>query len=444
MNRTTLSAGLFLLSLVPAACTKKPEKEAEPVVPVQATEVRRDSIQRIITAEGILRARDQAGIMPKITAPVRQFYVNRGAHVKKGQLLAVLESRDLAAAVADAKGAYDQAAAGYRNTASATVPDEAVKAQQDVQAAKQAMDAGQKLLQSREQLLREGALARRLVDEAAVTYAQAKSQYETAQKHLESLQSVGSRETVKGAQGQMESARGKYQGAEAQLSYAEIRSPIDGVVTDRPIFAGEMASAGTPVITVMDVSRVIARANVPVSQAAYLHVGQPATMAETDAAIEVPGRVTVVSPAVDPNSTTVEVWVEAANPGERLRPGVTVKLSVVAETIKDTVVIPPEAVLPSQEGGSVAMVVGADSTAKERKIEIGVRESDKVQILKGLQPGEKVVTTGGLGLADGAKVTLGGKEDKDEKDGKDKAKEKDKDDDDKPSPAAKKAEVKEK
>ncbi len=428
MKRTTFSAGLLLLSLAPMGCTKKQEKEAEPVVPVQVTDVRRDSIQRIITAEGILRAKDQAGIMPKITAPVKQFYVNRGAHVKKGQLLAVLENRDLAAAVVDAKGAYDQAAAGYRNTASATVPDEAVKAQQDVQAAKQAMEAGQKLLQSREQLLREGALARRLVDEAAVTYAQAKSQYATAQKHLESLQSVGSREIVKGAEGQMESARGKFQGAEAQLSYAEIRSPISGVVTDRPVFAGEMASAGTPVITVMDVSRVIARANVPVAQAAHLHVGQPATMAETDAAIEVPARVTVVSPAVDPNSTTVEIWVEAANPGERLRPGVTVKLSVVAETIKDTVVIPPEAVLPSQEGGSIAMVVGADSIAKERKIEIGVRESDKVQILKGLQAGEKVVTVGGLGLADGAKVTAGGKEEKDEKDKGEKGKEKDKDD----------------
>lgn len=428
MKRTTFSAGLLLLSLAPMGCTKKQEKEAEPVVPVQVTDVRRDSIQRIITAEGILRAKDQAGIMPKITAPVKQFYVNRGAHVKKGQLLAVLENRDLAAAVVDAKGAYDQAAAGYRNTASATVPDEAVKAQQDVQAAKQAMEAGQKLLQSREQLLREGALARRLVDEAAVTYAQAKSLYETAQKHLESLQSVGSREIVKGAEGQMESARGKFQGAEAQLSYAEIRSPISGVVTDRPVFAGEMASAGTPVITVMDVSRVIARANVPVAQAAHLHVGQPATMAETDAAIEVPARVTVVSPAVDPNSTTVEIWVEAANPGERLRPGVTVKLSVVAETIKDTVVIPPEAVLPSQEGGSIAMVVGADSIAKERKIEIGVRESDKVQILKGLQAGEKVVTVGGLGLADGAKVTAGGKEEKDEKDKGEKGKEKDKDD----------------
>jgi multidrug efflux pump subunit AcrA (membrane-fusion protein) len=115
----------------------------------------------------------------------------------------------------------------------------------------------------------------------------------------------------------------------------------------------------------------------------------------------------------------------------------------VAETIKDTTVIPPEAVLPSQEGGNVAMVVGSDSTAKERKIEIGVRESDKVQILKGLQPGEKVVTVGGLGLADGAKVTLGGKEEKDEKD---KGKDKDDKEDEKPkpSPAPKKPEADEK
>ena len=61
--------------------------------------------------------------MPKISAPVSKFYVNRGDHVKKGQLLATLENRDLAAAVADAKGRYEQAAANYRNVSSATVPE---------------------------------------------------------------------------------------------------------------------------------------------------------------------------------------------------------------------------------------------------------------------------------------------------------------------------------
>ena len=85
------------------------------MLPVQVAAARREPIQRIITADGILRALDQSTIMPKISAPVSKFFVNRGDHVKKGQLLAMLENRDLAAAVADAKGAYDQAAAAYRS-----------------------------------------------------------------------------------------------------------------------------------------------------------------------------------------------------------------------------------------------------------------------------------------------------------------------------------------
>jgi RND family efflux transporter MFP subunit len=157
----------------------------------------------------------------------------------------------------------------------------------------------------------------------------------------------------------------------------------------------------------MNLSRVIARANVPVAQAAAVRVGQSARLAQTDAPIEVQGTVKVVSPAVDPNSTTVEVWVEAANPGEKLKSGVTVHMSVLAETIRDAVVIPPAALLPSQQGGTIVMVVGADSVAHERKIETGVTEPDKLQVVSGLQPGERVITVGGLGLQDGAKVQIG-------------------------------------
>jgi HlyD family secretion protein len=428
MYRSLTVATLFGLWLT-ACGGKKKEAEAEPVVPVEVTEAKRDSIQRIVQADGILYPVEQSNIIPKISAPIKSFAVSRGDHVHKGQLLAILENRDLAAGVTDAKGTYEQASAQYRNTASATVPDELVKAQQDTQAAKQAMDAAQKLLQSREQMFREGAIARRMVDDAATAYAQAKSTYETAQKHLESLQRVSRQEEVKSAAGQMESANGKYQAAQAQLSYSEVRSPIDGVVSDRPLYPGEMAAAGSPLIMVMNLSRVIARANIPVAQAVTLRVGQPARVAQTDAPIEVQGTVKVVSPAVDPNSTTVEVWVEAANPGEKLKSGVTVHISVLAETIKDAVVIPPAALLPSQQGGTIVMVVGADSVAHERKIEVGVRETEKLQVVSGLQPGEKVVTVGGLGLQDGGKVQIGkpGAE-KPDKAGGDKGDKDDKDD----------------
>ncbi len=309
------------IALLPAAlamgflcgCSKPKEKEAEPVMPVQVAEVTTEPIQRIVTAEGILRALDQSAVMPKISAPVSKFYVNRGDHVRKGQLLATLENKDLAAAVSDTKGSYDQAAANYRNVSTATVPNEVVKAQSDVQSAKQQLDAAKKLLDSREQLLREGALARRLVDEAAVSYAQAKSAFDTAQKNLESLQTVGRHEEVKGAEGALQSAKGKLDAAQAQLSYSEVRSPISGVVADRALFAGEMAQAGAALLTIVDISSVIARVNIPQAQASYVRVGQPARLVSTDGTTEVNGKVTVVSPAVDPQSTTLEVWIQALN-----------------------------------------------------------------------------------------------------------------------------------
>jgi RND family efflux transporter MFP subunit len=211
---------------------------------------------------------------------------------------------------------------------------------------------------------------------------------------------------VKVAAAQVESAKGKLEAAQAQLSYSEVRSPISGVVADRGVFAGEMAAAGSPLITIMDVSSVIARINVPQAQAAFIRVGQPASMATTDAAVEVQGKITVVSPAVDPNSTTVEVWVQALNPGERMRPGGTVRVTIMAGTVPDAIVVPTAAVLPSTEGSNTLMVVGADSVAHERKVEIGIREPEKVQILSGVKPGESVVISGGVGLQDGTKVKV--------------------------------------
>src|SRR5487761_792680 len=90
-----------VLALALGGCSTQKDKETEPVVSVEVAEVARGPIQRVIAGDGILRAVDQSAITPKISAPVSKFYVNRGDHVTRGQLLAVLENRDLAAGVAD-------------------------------------------------------------------------------------------------------------------------------------------------------------------------------------------------------------------------------------------------------------------------------------------------------------------------------------------------------
>src|SRR5215469_14376393 len=123
-----------VLAFALAGCGKK-AKEAEPVVPVQVAPAIRGSIEYTITADAILYPRDQANIIPKISAPVRRFLVNRGDHVKEGQLLAVLENRDLVATALATKGQYGLAEANYRTTTAATVPEEVTKAEADLEAA---------------------------------------------------------------------------------------------------------------------------------------------------------------------------------------------------------------------------------------------------------------------------------------------------------------------
>src|SRR5207244_2935752 len=242
-------------------------------------------------------------------------------HVKAGQLLAELENRDLVGAAQESRGQFMQAESNYRSTAGAALPEQVTKAQSDVDAARQALDAATKLLENRQQLFREGALPRKQVDEAQVQYAQAKAAFDSALQHLQALQSVGKQEQLRTAQAQVESARGRLTSAQAQASYAEIRSPVNGVVTDRPPHPGEMATTGAPLITVMDMSKIVARINMAQAQAKDIKVSAEATMTPADGSEPVHGRVTVVSPATDPNSTTVQVWEQADHAGEHHRDG---------------------------------------------------------------------------------------------------------------------------
>ena len=269
---------LALVSAMLVSCSKKPE-ETEPVVTVQTAVAQRGAIQQIISAEAVLFPRDQAAITPKVVAPVRTFYVNRGSRVHRGQLLAVLENRDLAAAEVENKGTYEQAQAAYGLETSSALPEEWQKAELDLKTAKETYDAQQKVYDSRRVLFQQGALPRKQLDESAVALIQAKAQYEMAEKHLSALQSAGKQQQMKSARGQLTSAKGKYEGAAAQLAYTEIRSPIDGVVTDRPSYPGETPPPGTPLLTIMDTSSVIARAHIPQSEAAALKPGDAATIA---------------------------------------------------------------------------------------------------------------------------------------------------------------------
>jgi cobalt-zinc-cadmium efflux system membrane fusion protein len=168
-----------------------------------------------------------------------------------------------------------------------------------------------------------------------------------------------------------------------------------------------MAKPDAPIFTLMDVSIVVARAQVPESAVGAVRVGQRAVFLPTDGTGEPPeGRIGVVSAAVDPARRTVEVWCDIPNGDGRLHPGTFGTLRVETGTLPGTVVVPISAV-ELEEGSrrGTVLVVGENAVAHRREVECGESFDGLVPVLSGLGGGESVVVEGGYGLPDGTPVT---------------------------------------
>ncbi|HEV3139659.1 MAG TPA: hypothetical protein VGY57_04040, partial [Vicinamibacterales bacterium] len=213
---------MLIAAVLAAGCHRATTEEQAPVVTVDVAPVLLSQIQRTVRADGVLYPRQQAAIVPKITAPIKRTAVQRGTRVRAGQLLLELENQDLAGAATESRAAYDLAEATYETTAKATVPQELQKAELDARAAKDALDAQQSLFENRQRLFREGAIAQKDVNDALTSLSQARGAYETAKKKLDDLRGFARDQELKAATAQREQAKGHHDAAQAQLSYSRI------------------------------------------------------------------------------------------------------------------------------------------------------------------------------------------------------------------------------
>ena len=117
-------------------------------------------------------------------------------------------------------------------------------------------------------------------------------------------------------------------------------------------------------------------------------------------------RVTLVSPALDPGSTTIEVWVEARKPNAALRPGMTVQLSIVSRSAKDALVVPTESLYKNDDGQDYVAVAGTNGRAQLKTVRVGIRTPELIQITSGVKAGDPVITSGGYALPDKAKIKV--------------------------------------
>ena len=196
MKKRALQRAVLLLStiitwgLLSACRGASKEEVVAPVVTVDVAPVLNAEIQRVIRTQALIYPLQQAAIAPKISAPIKKIYVEKGATVRAGQLLVELENQDIVGALKESQAAKALADATFATTAGATVPEETQKAELDVQAAKTALDAQQAIFDSRQSLYKEGAIAQKDVNEAQVNLTQARNQYEIARQSPRQLSAL--------------------------------------------------------------------------------------------------------------------------------------------------------------------------------------------------------------------------------------------------------------
>lgn len=193
---------------------------------------------------------------------------------------------------------------------------------------------------------------------------------------------------------------------ETQLTFAELRSPFAGQVTEQFLYPGDMAQPSTPVFTVADIEVVVARGQVPQGDSVPLRTGLDCAFLPGDKEADpFAGRLSVVNRAVDSARQTIEAWCEIPNADGHLLPGTFGELRVKTGAASRGLVVPTGAVQLAEgtRTGSV-FVVDKENVAHRKEVEAGVAFDGQMQILKGLDDGETVVVEGAYALPDGASV----------------------------------------
>jgi len=389
--------------------SSKPEAEAEvaPIVSVKVAKVEKSTIAAPVTAVGTIWPREKADVGAKISAQIKSMALLKNKLVRAGEVLAVLESRDLQAQRAEALAALNEARANERSLITGTIPKTNAEDQKALLDARAKVNNARAIYERRRALFNNGGISKKDLEASQLDLTTAEDelrlQEQTVALRARSLNpNDRALAAARTAQAQQHLAT-----LDAQLSYATIRAPITGIVTDQFQYEGEFAAAGGKLLTIADTSTVIVKAPFSDTAVAQVKTGDTVTVVPTDtSAEEMHGQVTLLSRSSDSASRTVEVWVTLGNGDGKLRANGAAQVTIAANSKDDAVVVPASAVTLETSDATEGTVVVVDdqNVAHETKVTIGIRTPDKVEIVEGLKGGETVVIEGNYALADGTKV----------------------------------------
>ncbi|MFL6195072.1 MAG: efflux RND transporter periplasmic adaptor subunit [Thermoanaerobaculia bacterium] len=360
-RQETFVAAALVLALALSGCGRgKKDQQAqnaapEPITlgPEDTALVTRSPIQSGPALTGTLTAEEQATVRAQISGSVLETYAEPGQAVRKGEVLARFDS----AALSDA---YTSARAGVTN------------ARNNLAVARREAERQRVLEQA-------GAVAQRNVETAQQSVVQAQTAVAQAQAQLAS--------------------------AEKQLTYTRLTAPFSGVVSDKPISAGDVVQPGTAVYTIVDPSRLQLEASVPAEQIGQIRVGAPVEFTVTGYPRPFRGSITRINPAADPATRQVRVYAEIPNTGNDLVTGLYAEGRVESES-RTALTLPAGAI--DRRLAKPAVLRVKDGKVERVDVELGLVDDreQRVEVLRGVRPGDVILLGAAQEIAPGTPVRL--------------------------------------
>lgn len=419
MRRTHLILLVLFISLVASCGNKENEPALEKAVLVDVVPVGQGKIAKEIKFTGSIEANTEVKVFPKITATIEAIKVDLGDPIKKGDVIALLESDELRAQLAQARAALEVMQARWAQMEVGARAEELSQAEDLVSKARANLKDSQSNYQRMKSLFDRGTVARRQFESAELAYTVARADLNSAQERLDMLREGATREDRQALQAQVSQAQATLDLAGIRLSYTRITSPISGTISERFFDPGDLAVPTKTLVTVVQMYTVRVVVYFPENQIRYMVPGIQARLTVAAYPNQVfYGRIDKVSPTLNPETRMFSAEIKVLNKKRLLRPGMFTTVTLSVEPHSNALLVPKEAVLyreeyvENSEGGKSEisqinyLFVVEDGRAHMRRVSIGHESATIVEVSQGVNKGEQVVVRGLHKLNDGDRIKV--------------------------------------
>lgn len=410
-----LGAGRFAYSKLNAST----EVETIRVVSIESGSATANPADIVLNATGYIVAHHKVEVAAKVVGRVAWIGVEKGDHVKQGQILVRLEDDEYRAQLLQAKGNLANLQAKLAELVNGSRPEEIAVSGANLKQAMADQDNAKTTLERNKQLARDGVVAKQLLDDSQARYDGAVSRVNSLER-TEALTKLGARrEQIDAMRGAVDQARGIVDYAQTQVDNTIIHSPIDATILERAVEKGEFVTtsfvgdkgAKGYVVSLADLNDLQAELDIAQNDFAKLHMGQKASIT-TDAFPDrkYHGEITEFSPEANRQKATVQVKVKVDNPDGYTRPEMNANVAFFsdAKPVQAETKSAPRVVIPAAavKGDAVFLVLGGKAVS--RPVKAGQTTSGGVLIEQGLIGGEDLIVAPPPTLKSGDRVHVKG------------------------------------